>query len=61
VIIILEAERRLGQMLKTMEKNKGVRLSGRDNLGGIKLEPPTETPTLRELGIDKKTSSEGLR
>ena len=49
--------RQLGGMLKETPRNKGVKLNGRDNFGSTKLEPPKDIPTLRDLGIDKKTSS----
>lgn len=41
----------LGQMLKATERNSGTLLRG------TKTEPRDNTPTLAELGIDKKTSS----
>ena len=36
-----------------MEKAKGVQLNGTDSLGGYRLQPPSETPTYSDLGIDK--------
>jgi hypothetical protein len=47
-------------MLKATPKASGSRgaLAGRDTSGGTILEPPeNQTPTLAEIGIDKKTSS----
>jgi N6-adenosine-specific RNA methylase IME4 len=54
--IKIEALRQLGNMLKETDRNKGVRLAGR-SIGGAIIEPPTDTPTLLELGLDKKISS----
>lgn len=54
--IKIEALRKLGEMLKEAPKNTGVRLAGR-NVGGAIVEPPTNVPTLADLGIDKKTSA----
>lgn len=53
----IEALRQLGVMLKETPRNKGTRASGKDSIGGTIMEPPNDTPTLKELGIDKKTSS----
>jgi hypothetical protein len=36
--------------------NKGSAGTGRPNLGGTKKEPPNQTSTLADLGLDKKTS-----
>jgi hypothetical protein len=53
----IEALAQLGAMLKGMEKNKGTAGLGRPSLGGSIVEPPKNpTTTLKELGIDKKTS-----
>jgi len=63
--IRFRAERRLGELLK-LQKEKGGglnvgrrgQLRGKDSSGGAKAEPPEDpTPTLAELGIDKKLSS----
>src|SRR5690349_21582647 len=53
--IKVEALRQLGKMLKETPRNKGTRANG-GTTGGTKMEPPDETPTLAELGLDKKTS-----
>lgn len=54
--IRIRAERRLGEMLKEMEKNKGAK--GIKPITGSKREPVKDTtPTLAEIGIDKKLSS----
>jgi hypothetical protein len=45
------------ELIAAMEKAKGTVLAGRDNIGGTKMEPPKETPTLAEQGITKKQSS----
>lgn len=42
-----QAERRLGELLKETEKNKGTRL------GGNIVLPPDDTPTLEEQGVSK--------
>jgi hypothetical protein len=67
--IRLRAERRLGEIIaaqKALPREKGGgmnrgergQLKGRDSSGGAKREPPENpTPTLDELGIDKKLSS----
>lgn len=49
--IKIRAERRLGEILAEMPKNKGVRL------GGDTMSPPGDEPTLAELDIEKKQSS----
>ena len=46
----LRAERKGGELLKQMEKNKGVRL------GGNIVLPPENTPKLKDLGIEKMQS-----
>jgi hypothetical protein len=49
----------LGRMLKKGPMNPGSRgqLQGRQPSGGAKVVPPENpTPTLAELGLDKKTS-----
>lgn len=51
------AERRLGELLRDMPKATGVRMAGRDSVGGTVLVPPKNEPTLAEIGIDKKTSA----
>ena len=51
-----DAERKLGDLLKDAPKNKGARLSGK-GIGGPIVEPPSDTPTLKELGLDKKQSA----
>lgn len=64
----LDAERRLGEFLRTMPKALGGRpektgtksepVFRRPNLGGTKSGPPkSSAPTLADLGIDKKTSA----
>src|SRR6266567_8413556 len=60
--IRLRAERRAGELLAGMDKAKGSRgqAQGRDVSGGIVMEPPEndDTPTLAEMGISKKQSSQ---
>lgn len=53
--IRLDAERKLGEILKAGPKNEGALLRG------TKEEPRDDTPTLAELGIDKKTSARAQR
>lgn len=56
--IKLDAERKLGAILRDTPKNEGRAGMGRPSLGGTQAEPPKEQPpTLAELGIDKKTSA----
>jgi len=53
----IEALAQLGDMLKSMEKNRGTAGQGRPKLGGSNKKPPkSHAPTLKELKIDKKTS-----
>src|SRR6266508_275923 len=58
-----EARRKLGVILKEMPKNPGVRMAGNKSgnpakiVGGAKKEPPTNIPTLADLGITKKESA----
>jgi N6-adenosine-specific RNA methylase IME4 len=55
--IKVEALAQLGRMLKETPRNTGVRMAGSiDGLGGTILEPPSNIPTLAEMGLDKKTS-----
>lgn len=58
--IVLLAERRLGAMLKGMEKNRGAQcqMKGRDSSGSPMMLPPEdETPTLSDVGITRSQSS----
>lgn len=58
----IDAEIRLGEMLKDAPKAKGTRsqLAGKDSSGGTALAPPENSvPALADLGIDKKTSARG--
>jgi len=56
--IKLEALRQLGNMLKETPRNGGTKFVGGNRFsGGTHWELPENTPTLAELGIDKKTSS----
>lgn len=56
--IKVEALAQLGRMLKETPKNTGARLIGGSETysGGSKVLPPDDTPTLAEMGLDKKTS-----
>ena len=54
----IRCERQLGEMLieqkATVGFATGVRMKGRDSLGGAVVEPPKDTrPTLADAGIDK--------
>jgi len=56
----LLAERRLGEMLAEMPKNAGAAAGGKkDAPRGALVEPRDTTPTLADLGIDKKVSAHG--
>jgi len=60
--IKLRAERRAGEMLRDMEKAKGTAGQGRPSLGGATMLPPKDTPpTLAEIGITKRQSSDWQR
>jgi hypothetical protein len=56
--IRLRAERRAGELLRDMEKNKGTRGDGRPKIGGSNGRPPKDpTPKLSDLDINKSQSS----
>lgn len=56
--IKVDAMTLLGEFLSRQEKNKGVRLNGKDSIGGTKKEPPKkDVPTLAQAGITKKESA----
>jgi len=58
--IKLRAERRAGELLAEMPKNKGAReqLHGRNSSGGRETRPPEDaTPKLADMGITKDESS----
>ena len=38
--------------------NKGVRMKGKNSLGGSIVDPPKDLPTLAEAGIDKRLADE---
>jgi hypothetical protein len=50
----LQAERKLGELLRQMPKQNGARGVGRSGV-------PNGNPTLSEVGIDKKTSMRAQR
>lgn len=52
---MVDALKQLGDMLKETPRNKGTRAAGGDT-GGTIMEPPDNTPTLAEMGLDKKIS-----
>jgi len=52
---MVDALKQLGEMLKETPRNVGTRAIGGDT-GGTKMLPPDNTPTLAELGLDKRTS-----
>lgn len=57
----LEAERKMGQMLKETERAKGVKcqLKGKNASGGHRTLPPEDdAPTLSALGLTKRESAE---
>ena len=56
----VRAERKCGELLRDMEKAKGVQgqLQGRDSSGGRVTRPPEDQPkTLSEMGVTKDQSS----
>jgi len=56
--IKVEALRKLGEMLRAAPKSTGVRMAGSTGfLGGTKTAPPSEAPTLADLGLTKKESA----
>jgi hypothetical protein len=58
--IKLHAQRKAGEILSTMEKNKGAQnqLAGKDTSGGYSLKPPeAQPPTYSELGIGKRVEA----
>jgi hypothetical protein len=60
----MRAERRAGELLREIEKNKGARgqLRGRDSSGGRKRQPPEDTtPKLSDLKVTKSQSSRWQR
>jgi N6-adenosine-specific RNA methylase IME4 len=62
--IRMRAERRAGELLREMEKNKGARsqLRGDVRVGGRAPTPPTDpTPKLADLGVTKTQSSRWQR
>ena len=62
--IRMRAERRAGELLREIEKNKGARgqLRGRDNSGGLRQRPPEDkTPKLSDLNVTKSQSSRWQR
>lgn len=62
--MLLLAERKLGEMLKTTERAKGTRgqLRGRDASGGATVLPPEDSVhTLASLGITKRDSAEAQK
>lgn len=54
--IKLEALRLLGAMLKATPRATGAEHGGKKGIDGSRKEPSNKTPTLAELGLDKKTS-----
>ncbi len=65
--ITLRAERKLGEMILAQKQEFGLatgskgQLIGPGVIGGSKSEPPIKTPTLADLGIDKKLSARAQR
>lgn len=53
----LQAERKLGEILAAMPKATGGEHGGRHSKDGSRVEPSNPTPTLADLGIDKKVSA----
>jgi hypothetical protein len=61
--IIWRAERRLGEMVIHLKNTSGLASGGMPYQGttGSDLEPVERTPTLNEIGIDKKLSSQAQK
>jgi N6-adenosine-specific RNA methylase IME4/ribosomal 50S subunit-recycling heat shock protein len=57
----IAAEVRLGRELKRRPKAKGSRGTGRPKIGGSKVVPPKDVPTLAELKIEKKRAARAER
>lgn len=55
--IRIRAERRLGEMLAETPKNTGTRTEGGGTGAGGTVSEPPATPTLADMGIDKKLSA----
>ncbi len=55
--IALRAERRLGELLRKLDKNKGTVTVGGGGPSGGRIVRPPEKPTLSNLGISKSQSS----
>jgi len=58
VILCRETERRAGEMLAAMDKAKGTRGNIQEVTGGNIVAPPEAAPTLSEIGITKRQSSD---
>jgi len=60
---VVSKGRRAGELLKEQDKNKGTRgqLRGNPNLGSSIVTPPSEAPTLEDIGIIKSQSSRYLQ
>lgn len=54
----LRAERKMGEMLQATERAKGVRVAGGTTGGPVVLPPADDAPTLADLGVTKRESSE---
>jgi len=52
------AERKMGEMLAATERAKGTRVAGGNTGGPVVLPPVEDAPTLAELGITKRESSD---
>lgn len=58
----MNTERQMGEFLKAMPKNQGGNLETLKNVStGTKPEPVESPPTLREIGITKKQSSQAQK
>jgi len=54
----VRAERKMGEMLAVTERARGTRVAGGTTGGPVVLPPVEDTPTLAELGVTKRESSE---
>lgn len=60
--IAFESERKMGQLLLDTERAKGTRCVGGDKRsGGTVILPPEQAPTLAEIGLTKRDSSQAQK
>jgi hypothetical protein len=57
----LEAERKMGEILLQTERAKGTDKAGKPSLDGSRALPSNPPPTLSEIGLSKRESSEAQK